>query len=66
MAKSPRAPEIDPALTYRVILARSVEIGRSRVHPGPNIRLRGDILLRLIAEDASAVTEYGAVASKAE
>jgi len=49
---------IDPSRTYRVVLTKSVQVGRSTVHPGPNVKLRGDILSSVIAASEAAVESY--------
>lgn len=47
----------DDAL-YRVVLARSIRVGRGMVHPGENVKLRGDILKAAMAQDADAVVSF--------
>ncbi|UYZ08552.1 hypothetical protein CFBP5507_06000 [Agrobacterium salinitolerans] len=58
MATKKAPPAIEPVSTYRVELKRSIQIGRSWVHPGPNVKLRGDILDAKIQEDAEAIGAY--------
>jgi len=58
MATKKTAPAIEPGTTYRVELSKSIKIGRSWVHPGPNVKLRGDILAAKIEENAEAIGAY--------
>lgn len=51
-------PAISPEATYRVILTRSVKVGRNHVHPGSNAKLRGDVITWLKANDAGAVESF--------
>ncbi|WP_157043665.1 hypothetical protein [Nitrobacter hamburgensis] len=46
---------------YKVALTKSIRVGRSVVNPGPNTRLRGDLLKKLQADDPVAVASYEAV-----
>jgi hypothetical protein len=60
MATAPKIkpdPIKDDAL-YRVMLARSIRVGRGMVHPGENVKLRGDILKAVTAQDADAVVSF--------
>lgn len=52
--------KINDGAIYRVTLAKSIRVGRATVHPGPNVRLRGDILKAVMSDDAKAVTDYAA------
>lgn len=38
--------------TYDVVLSKSIKVGRATVHPGTNVRLRGDALKEASAADA--------------
>lgn len=60
MAKAPakQSPVIVPEDTFRVDLARSIRVGRSSVHPGQNVKLRGDVLAAVIEADPEAVLSY--------
>ena len=58
MAKSATKAAINPDGLYRVYLARSIKVGRRPVHPGPNVKLRGDVLESVIASDPDAVKSY--------
>lgn len=53
-----RAPKINPDDIYKVELNRSITVGRSPVHPGPNVKLRGDVLQTAVDADATAVKSY--------
>ncbi|WP_316173589.1 MULTISPECIES: hypothetical protein [unclassified Bradyrhizobium] len=55
-ASAPAA--IDPETQYRVNLRTSIRVGRAKVHPGPRVLLRGDILSSVLASDATIVTGY--------
>jgi len=57
-AAAPMAPAIDPEAQYRVNLRTSIRVGRAKVHPGPRVLLRGDILSSVLASDATIVTGY--------
>jgi hypothetical protein len=59
MAKkaAPASPAIDPDKTYRVTLAKALQIGR-RMVAGGNVRLRGDVLLETLAAAPDAVASY--------
>ena len=57
MAKS-AGPKINSATVYRVDLTHSIQVGRAAVHPGPNVKLRGDVLQKLIENDAAAVAGF--------
>ncbi|MEO0496283.1 MAG: hypothetical protein AAF141_02785 [Pseudomonadota bacterium] len=52
------AKKIEPNTLYRVVLARAVPSGRSLIHPGPNVVLRGDALQKIISDDGKAITSY--------
>lgn len=52
---------IDPDKLYRVKLTRSVQIGRSMVHPGPNVKLRGDVIQQLTDTDVNLIESYDPV-----
>jgi len=56
MAKAPT--KINPNDIYKVVLNRSIPVGRQSVHPGPNVKLRGDVLQTVIDRDAKAVESY--------
>jgi hypothetical protein len=49
---------IDPEGQYKVELTRSIKVGRTSIHPGPRVILRGDILSDTLAADASVVSSY--------
>ena len=55
MAKS---PAIKDGATYRVVLAKSIRVGRRIVHPGPNLKLSGAALKAAKAADVAAVASY--------
>jgi len=57
MPKS-ETPAIEPETVYQVVLAHSIKVGRSAVHPGPNVKLRGDVIEALRASDPEAVISY--------
>tara|TARA_R110002124_G_scaffold284368_1_gene461502 strand:- start:22520 stop:22693 length:174 start_codon:yes stop_codon:yes gene_type:complete len=50
MATTKSKAEIDHSATYHVVLLRSVKVGRATVHPGPKVKLRGDILATVMAD----------------
>jgi hypothetical protein len=50
--------DIDSLLDYRVELAESIQVGRARIHPGPRVILRGDVLISIKATNPTAVTNY--------
>ena len=61
MARKPtpsavRAPDADT--TYAVEWTRAVRIGRRQVLPAPGLKLRGDVLAMILADDASAVASW--------
>ncbi|WP_316205846.1 hypothetical protein [Bradyrhizobium sp. SZCCHNS1012] len=58
MADAPAAPAIDPEAQYRVNLRTSIRVGRAKVHPGPRVLLRGDILSSVMASDATIVNAF--------
>lgn len=58
MAKQPTPPTVDPQATYAVQLARSIRVGRTMVHPGPRVRLRGDVVAAVLADNADAIVAY--------
>ncbi len=51
-------PAIKDDLIYKVTLTRSIPVGRSIVHPGPNVVLRGDTLKAIVAANDKAVSAY--------
>lgn len=57
MAKTPTTT-IDPNAIYLVNLTRSIRVGRNVIHPGANVKLRGDVLENSIEADASIVSSY--------
>lgn len=63
MAKQPKsaAPSLDGEAMYKVELTRSVPIGRHMVHPGPNVRLRGDVLGVVLEKAPEAVASHAVV-----
>lgn len=58
MASNKQKPKIDPQAVYRVDLAHSIKVGRMPVHPGPNVKLRGDIIDSLADSDPEAVISF--------
>lgn len=56
MAKQPKS--LDRETVYRVELNRSIQVGRHPVHPGPNVKLRGDVIEAAMAADPDAVKSY--------
>lgn len=60
MAKTPKpaeTPEIDPDAMYKVRMARAVKRGPVSLSPRNEIRLKGALLIELIAEGAVASHE---------
>lgn len=55
---APKKSTIDRQAVYRVGLTRSIKVGRTPIHAGPNVKLRGDVLDDLIASDPDAVSFY--------
>jgi len=44
--------------TYRVVLAKSILVGRTTIPPGPKVLLRGDILKGVQQSDQDAVVSF--------
>jgi len=59
MAKA-STPAIEKDRIYKVSLTKSLRIGRITVHPGPNVRLKGEVLKLLQTEDPAAISGYEA------
>lgn len=60
MAKTPKddgAPEIDPAAMYKVQMARAVKRGPLSLSPRNAVKVKGAVLVELIAEGAVASHE---------
>ena len=57
MAKAKTTP-IDSEADYKVELERSISVGRRMVHPGPNVKLRGNVLQAALDADADSVKSY--------
>jgi hypothetical protein len=57
-APKPKGDTIKDDEPYRVMLARSIKVGRGMVHPGENVKLRGDVLKAAMAQDADAVVSF--------
>jgi hypothetical protein len=55
-AAAARAPDADT--TYSVELTKAVRVGRRQVLPAPGLKLRGDVLAAILADDASAVASW--------
>lgn len=55
---APKKTTIDRQAVYRVDLTRSIKVGRTPIHAGPNVKLRGDVLDDLITIDPDAVAFY--------
>ncbi len=66
MAKQPAQPArpaIDDDRVYKVVLTKSIRVGRSVVNPSADRlpRLRGDVLKTVLSASPQAVTSYEAV-----
>lgn len=60
-----KQPAVKDDRMYRVTLTKSIKVGRLVVNPGPNTRLRGDALRKLLQEDETAVDGYLVVPEEA-